>query len=152
MTTRQLCTFWVDGLLFGLEVTDVQEVMRAQEMTPVPLAPTVIRGLIHLRGQIVTALDMRARLALPPRVDGEPAMNVLVRNSGSVVSLLVDDIGDVVEVSEAAFERPPETLPALFRELIGGVYKLERRLLLLVDAARLIDMPSASATSQEAAV
>lgn len=151
MSSRQLCTFWVDGLLFGVQVTDVQEVMRAQEMTRVPLSPSVVRGLIHLRGQIVTALDMRARLGLPPKEDG-PSMNVLVRDGGSVVSLLVDDIGDVLEVPESAFERTPETLTPVFRELVSGVYKLDHRLMLLVDVERITAMPGAASAGGEAAL
>lgn len=149
MSSRQLCTFWVDGLLFGVQVTDVQEVMRAQEMTRVPLAPSVVRGLIHLRGQIVTALDMRARLGLPPKEDG-PSMNVLVRDGGSVVSLLVDDIGDVLEVPESAFERTPETLTPVFRELVSGVYKLDQRLMLLVDVERITATQPLGGGSSEA--
>lgn len=134
--TRQLCTFVLGDLLFGVDVTHVQEVIRYQEMTAVPLASSIVRGLINLRGQIVTAIDMRARLALPPRSGGEMPMNVVARTSDGVVSLLVDEIGDVLEVEERSFERPPETMPAVLRELVPGVFKLEGRLLLLLDVER----------------
>lgn len=131
----QLCTFVLGEYLFGVDVKNVQEVFRYQQMTPVPLASSIVRGLINLRGQIVTAIDMRERLGLPPR-DGAPPMNVVVCTPDGVVSLLVDEIGDVVEVDERTFERAPETMAGGFRELVPGVYKLEERLLLLLDVER----------------
>jgi purine-binding chemotaxis protein CheW len=136
--TKQLCTFLLDGHLFGVDVVRVQEVIRYQEMTRVPLASPVIQGLINLRGQIVTALDMRERFERPPRGDGELPMNVVIRTEDGVVSLLVDEIGDVVEVREEAFERPPETISNLAKDLITGVYKLDKKLLLLLDTNRVI--------------
>ncbi|HUO61667.1 MAG TPA: chemotaxis protein CheW [Candidatus Acidoferrales bacterium] len=128
----QLCTFYVDGLLLGVEVENVQEVIRYQEMTRVPLAPPVIGGLINLRGQIVTAVDLRQRLGLNARLEGTLPMNVVVRTDDGAMSLLVDEIGDVVEVEEASFEAAPETLVDA-RELIRGVYKVRHKLLLLLD-------------------
>lgn len=136
--TRQLCTFVLDHLLFGVDVVRVQEVIRYQQMTRVPLASPVIRGLINLRGQIVTALDMRARFELLPRPTDDLPMNVVIRSDNGPVSLLVDEIGDVVEVHQEAFESPPETISSLGRELITGVYKLDRKLLLLLDTDRVI--------------
>ncbi len=130
---RQLCTFLLDGLLFGVDVTRVQEVIRHQEMTPVPLAPTVVAGLINLRGQIVTALDMRQKLNMPPRPADQLPMNVVVRQDEGVVSLLVDEIGDVVDVDDASVEPPPETLPVDAKAMISSVYKLEEQLLLLLN-------------------
>lgn len=133
---RQYCTFTLDGLLFGVEVSSVQEVIRFQEMTEVPLAHRVVRGLINLRGQIVTALDLRRRLDLAERPNGEHPMNIVVRTEDGAVSFLVDEIGDVVEVDGSEFERPPETLRGNARTLIPGAYKLQDRLLLVLDTAR----------------
>lgn len=134
MSKTSLCTFYVDDLLFGLKVSDVQEVLRAQQMTDVPLAPTVVRGLMNLRGQIVTALDMRKQLELPPAAEGsKPPMNVLVRTEGSLLSLLVDQIGDVIDVHAEQFEMPPESVPKQVLRLINGVYKLDHQLLLLLN-------------------
>jgi purine-binding chemotaxis protein CheW len=130
---KQLCTFFVDGLMLGVEVTRVQEVIRNQPMTPVPLAPPTVQGLINLRGQIVTAIELRQKLGLAPRPAGELPINVVARHDQGVVSLLVDEIGDVVEVDEESFESPPETLSAASKALIRGVYKLEQRLLLLLN-------------------
>lgn len=131
--TRQFCTFYLNGLYFGVEVLQVQEVLRYQQMTRVPLAPPTIQGLINLRGQIITAVDLRHRLELPPRPEAQLPMNVVVRAAGGAISLLVDEIGDVVEINDDVFERPPETLRGVARELVSGVYKLKERLLLVLD-------------------
>src|SRR3954469_3839733 len=138
--TRQLCTFLLDGFLFGVEVVNVQEVIRYQDMTKIPLASPMVRGLINLRGQIVTAIDMRARLGLPAVADTQQPMNVVLRTTDGVVSLLVDEIGDVLELDGREFERPPETMSGVFRDVVLGVYKLEGRLLLLLDVERIIAM------------
>lgn len=132
-TLRQYCTFYLDGHFFGVEVMQVQEVIRFQQMTPVPLAPRVVEGLINLRGQIVTAIDLRRRLELPARPAGEQPMNIVVRTGEGAVSLLVDEIGDVVEVTDDSYERPPETLRGVARQLIPGAHKLSDRLLLVLD-------------------
>jgi purine-binding chemotaxis protein CheW len=138
---RQLCTFQVGDLGFGVEVKHVQEVIRLLPLTRVPLAPGLVRGLLNLRGQIVTALDVRARLDLPPLSPALEPMTVVVRAGEGVVGLLVDQVGDVLEVDQTSFERVPETLPARLRELVRGVFKLETRLLLLLDVERIIVLP-----------
>jgi purine-binding chemotaxis protein CheW len=132
----QLCTFRLGDLLLGIDVQQVQEVIRFQKMTRVPLAPRVVEGLINLRGQIVTAIDLRYRLGLPARDPESLPINVVIRTSDGAVSLLVDDIGDVVEVDDAHFEPTPPTLNSCLREAVHGVYKLEERLLLLLDVER----------------
>jgi purine-binding chemotaxis protein CheW len=137
---NQFTTFYLDGLLFGVEVSKVQEVIRYQEMTRVPLASPVIRGLINLRGQIVTALDLRRRINLNERASDKLPMNVVVRSGTEVVSLLVDEIGDVLEVGEDDFERPPDTLQGEARELIRGTYKLKDRLLLVLDTEKAVQL------------
>jgi purine-binding chemotaxis protein CheW len=134
--TSQFCTFYLDQLLFGVDLQGVQEVIRSLQMTKVPLAPGVVRGLINLRGQIVTAVDLRQRLALDPLSADTLPMNVVVRSEDGPVSLLVDDIGDVVEVEESTFERSPETLNGAVRAMILGVHKLDGRLLHVLDTEK----------------
>jgi len=136
--SRQFTTFHVEDLFFGIDVLKVQEVMRHQGMTRVPLAPPVIKGLINLRGQIVTAIDMRCRLGLPPRDLGSQLMNIVVRYGDEAISLLVDDIGDVLQVGADKFERRPDNLDPRIRDLIPGVYKLSSRLLLVLDIAQTV--------------
>ena len=119
--TKQFCTFYLGDLFFGVEVENVQEVFRYQDMTRVPLAHSVVRGLINLRGQIITAVDLRCRLGMEEWDEGKLPMNVVVRTEGSVVSLLVDEIADVLEVTEEDFERPPDTIDEITRDLVLGV-------------------------------
>jgi purine-binding chemotaxis protein CheW len=137
---RQYSTFYVGGLSLGIEVVKVQEVLRYQEMTRVPLAPPVVEGLINLRGQIVTAIDMRRRLGLSPRGPQETPMSMVVRSEDGAVSLLVDEIGDVVEVSQSCYEPPPVNMHSSQRELIDGVYKLDGGLLLVLNAERVLHL------------
>jgi purine-binding chemotaxis protein CheW len=144
-SSRQFSTFFLDGLYFGVEVLKVQELIRYQEMTRVPLASRVVRGLINLRGQIVTAIDLRCRLDMPEREAGRVPMNVVVRTDDGAVSLLVDEIGDVVEVHEEQFERAPETIKGRATDLVTGVYKMPERLLLVLDVERTIDVDRAMA-------
>lgn len=134
--TKQFCTFYVDDLFLGIDVQQIQEVIRYQTMTRVPLAPAAISGLINLRGQIVTAIDLRCRLGAPLRQADQPPMNVVVRDGENAVSLLVDRIGDVLEVDDELFETPPSTVRADVRGLIVGAYKLPERLLLVLDQQR----------------
>jgi purine-binding chemotaxis protein CheW len=136
----QLATFTLAEHLFGVEVSRVQEVLRYQPSTKVHLAPEAIGGLMNLRGQVVTSVDLRRRLSLPARSEDAEPMNVVVRVDGEVVSLLVDAIGDVVSVSNDVFETPPSTLSSRERELITGAYKLQERLLLALDIDRAVDV------------
>jgi purine-binding chemotaxis protein CheW len=108
--THQFCTFYLDKLMFGVDLEKVQEVIRYLEITQIPLAPRVVSGLMNLRGQIVTGVDLRRRLDLADRPGDKSPMNVVIRSADGAVSLLVDEIGDVVEVTDESFERPPETL------------------------------------------
>jgi purine-binding chemotaxis protein CheW len=137
---KQFSTFVVDGLLFGVEVEKVQEVIRYQEMTRVPLAPAMVKGLINLRGQIVTAIDLRRRLALRERAATDLPMNVVVRHEDGAVSLLVDEIGDVVEVDDQTFEPPPDTVDRQAREFILGVHKLSGRLMHVLDSKKVVEV------------
>jgi purine-binding chemotaxis protein CheW len=136
MESQQFCTFLLSGYLFGVPVPRVQEVIRFQPMTPVPLAPPAVRGMINLRGQIVLAIDLRLRLSLPERPEGELPMNVVVRTPDGAVSLLVDQIGDVIDVQPSTFEPPPETLRGPLRQVILGVHKLSNSLLHVLDAEK----------------
>jgi len=104
----------------------------------VPLVPSVIRGLINLRGQIVMAVDLRRRLGMADRPDSDLPMNVVVRTDDGAVSFLVDEIGDVLEADEENLERPPATLQGTARELVGSVYKLQDRLMLVLDTERAV--------------
>jgi purine-binding chemotaxis protein CheW len=134
-----LCTFRLGDLQIGIDVMLVQEVIRCQEATRVPLVSDVIHGLINLRGEIVTTIDLRRRFGLAHRdTDGE-TMNVVIRTADGPVALIVDEIGDVIDADETLFELPPPTLTGLHREYITGVFKLDGTLLLLIDLERVLD-------------
>jgi purine-binding chemotaxis protein CheW len=137
---RQFCTFFLDGLRFGVDVQKVQEVVPYQEMTRVPLAPPTVRGLLNLRGQIVTGIDLRRRLDLADRPAASLPMNLVLRGEDNPVSFLVDKIGEVIEVQADTCERPPETLQGRVRELIQGVYPLPDELLLVLDTTKTLDL------------
>lgn len=134
---QQYATFYLAGNYFGVSVEAVQEILRMQQMTPVPLAPSVVSGLINLRGQIVTAIDLRRRLQIRDREPGEVPVNVVVRSVDGIMSLLVDEIGDVVEVSDETFEPPPETLSTQARSMVRGVHKLSQRLMHVLDTDKI---------------
>ena len=135
---QKYCTFYLENYYFGIEVEQVQEIIRFQEITPVALAPAVVKGLINLRGQIVTAVDMRCLLELPERgEDGDP-MNIVVRTPLGAFSLLVDRIGDVLELADNSFESPPDNISGMARELIQRAYKLEGILLLTMAIDKLV--------------
>ena len=130
--SHQYCTFHLADHLFGVPVETVQEVLRRQETTPVPLAAPEISGLLNLRGQIVTAVDLRRRLDLPLG-DGVAGIDVVVRTSEGAVSLIVDKIGDVLEPADDDFEPAPDTVPETVRQLVTAVCKLDGRLMLVLD-------------------
>lgn len=141
------CTFFLNKIYFGIDVQHVQEVIRYQEMTRVPLAPPDICGLINLRGQIVTVIDLRCRLEMSessflslPDSDEQIAFNVVVRTDSEVVSLLVDDVGDILEVTQDNFEPPPATLKGRVRQLLQGAYKLKDGFLLILDIEKLLEV------------
>lgn len=133
----QYCTFRLGHLAIGVDVCRVQEVLRHDRMTKVPLARADVRGLINLRGQIVTAIDMRAQLGLS--VEGEPSTNVVIRTGEDAYSLLVDEVGDVVSPSLDDHEPVPVAVPDRVREVVSGCFKLDGRLLLVLDTDRVAE-------------
>jgi purine-binding chemotaxis protein CheW len=140
---RQFCTFVIDDLLLGVRIEEVQELIRHQPTTIVPLSSKEVGGLINLRGQIVLAIDLRRRLGLEPRHQDQPPMNVILRTADGLVSLLVDEIGDVVEVSDEDFGEPPETMGDPGKELIQRVVMLEKNLLSVHNTEKAVDIRSA---------
>ncbi len=139
MTTSLYCTFFLGRQCYGIPVSDVQEVLSGQPLTQVPLAPAAVAGLMNLRGQIVTAVDLRRVMHVQEARPDHEAMNVVVKHADAEVSLQVDSIGDVLSVDEAALERPPETLQGVTRNFINSIYPMEERLLLILDVSRMLE-------------
>jgi purine-binding chemotaxis protein CheW len=137
-------TIVIAGQLFGIPVLQVRDVLGPQRITRVPLAPPEIAGSLNLRGRIVTAIDIRIRLGLPDAEDATGRMSVVVDHGGELYSLMVDSVGEVLSLSEASFERNPATLDARWREVAAGIYRLDGKLLIVLDVGRLLDMSTRS--------
>ena len=136
--SSRLVTFTLAGTHFGIDMLRVQEALRGQARTTIPLAEPGIAGFINLRGQVVLTIDLRTRLGIEaPPAELEPMM-VVVEVDGEPISLLVDDVGDVIDVADRRLEAPPDTLPASLREAVLGVYQLQDALLLWLDIERAI--------------
>ncbi len=147
--TVQVCTFRVADLFFGVPANTVQEMIRTTSRTRVPLVSPVVHGLVNLRGEIVTTIDMRRRLSLAPAPERTVDTNVVVRVDDMVVSLVVDEVGDVVTVDGAEFEAVPSTLVGTCREVVDGLYKLDGQLLLTLDLDRLLDVTAIVGAADE---
>ena len=148
---NRYCTFRLADLYIGIEVMRVQEVLRWQGTTAIPLTTPIVGGLMNLRGEIVTTVDLRCRLGLEPLEEGGESMNVVIRNADGVFSLLVDEIDDVIEVDDEHFEPAPATIGSPLRDLILGVYKLDEQLLLVLDADRVGLVPAHEVLLEEIA-
>lgn len=131
--TFRLCDQWL-----GIPVMAVQEVLMPHRITHVPLAAGAVPGLLNLRGQIVTAMDLRAVLHLPPRQPDDEYMNVVVRHDGELFAFMVDDVGDVVPVEPAAIGPAPPTLDGRWRSATAGIVRRERDLLVVMSVPELI--------------
>ena len=125
-----LVSMRVGPQLFGVPVLEVRDVINQTSIDLVPLAPAEVAGLLNLRGRIVTAVDMRRRLGLPPRGAEMAFMCVIVEHGGELYALLVDDVGDVLWLSADVYEPVPVTLPPAWGALCSGLYRLQDDLLL----------------------
>ena len=134
--SRQLATFTLAGAHYGIDMLRVQEALRGHARTTVPLSSPSVAGLINLRGQVVLTIDLRIQLGIEPLGAHLEPMMVVVQVDGEPISLLVDDIGDVIDVEGRRLDAPPATLPTAARELILGVYQLADSLLLELDVDR----------------
>jgi purine-binding chemotaxis protein CheW len=123
-------TFWLAGELFGVRVEDVQEVLMNQPLTAVPLAADHIVGLLNLRGQILQAIDLRRRLHFPPREPDQQSSLMVVKQADNFVSLLVDGIGDVLELPPEKWRPPPDTLAQVHRSFVLGICPIEKHVVL----------------------
>ena len=135
---NQYVSFRVDGQLLGVPVNLVQEVLNPQTIARTPRARPEIAGLLNLRGQIVTALNLRRRLGLAALDPSQQAMNVVVRHAGESFSLLVDEVGDVINVSGETLEPVPHTLDHHWKSVTRGVFRLEQRLFIILDVASVL--------------
>lgn len=141
----EFVTFRLAEQWLGIPVLIVQEVLVAQRIANVPLAPVAVSGFLNLRGQIVTAVNLRTRLALEPRADAADVMNVVIRHEGELFSFLVDEVGDVLSVAADELEAPPSTLDPRWRQMCSGIIRRDRGLLVVVDADELLRLDTVAA-------
>lgn len=137
--TQDYVTMFIDGQMFGIQVLTVQDVLGPQKITRIPLAPREVAGSLNLRGRIVTAVDVRLRLGLRNAAEDNKGMSVVVDQNGELYSLMVDQVGEVLTLPSAKFERNPPTLDPMWREFSAGIYRLEDKLLVVLDVAKLLD-------------
>lgn len=136
---EEFVTFTITGQLFGVPVLQVQDVLSTYQLTRIPLAPPEITGSLNLRGRVVTAIDIRIRLGLPPRPADAECMSIVAESEGELYSLMVDSVGEVLALSKSEYERNPPTLDAKFRAFSDGIYRLDDKLLVVLDVNRLLD-------------
>jgi purine-binding chemotaxis protein CheW len=141
--TEQYVSFRVDGQLFGVNVLGVQDILRTEEIAFVPMAPPKVRGSINLRGRIVTVIDVRVRLGLPPREGGKNTMGVTVEQATDIYTLSVDEIGEVLSLPVAERENVPATLDEKWRDFAKHIYQLEGELLIVLDIDKLLRLTDA---------
>jgi len=137
--TEEFVTFTIAGQLFGIPVLQIQDVLSSYQITPIPLAPPEIKGSLNLRGRVVTAVDVRLRLGLSARPKEAESMSIVAENEGELYSLMVDSVGEVLALSQSAYERNLPTLDAKFRAFSDGIYRLDKQLLVVLDVNRLLD-------------
>jgi len=137
-TAGEFVTFTIAGQLFGVPVLAVQDVLRPQAITHIPMAPPEILGSLNLRGRIVTVVDTRHRLGLPKAETNEPPMSIVVPHRDDLFSLAVDRVGEVLNPDPQSFEPNPPTLDPAWREVANGIYRLKDELLVVIDVARLL--------------
>lgn len=142
---QEFVTVVIGDQLFGIPVLTVQDVLGQHQIAHIPIAPPEVAGSLNLRGRIVTAIDPRVRLGLPKRGTDGSRMGIVVEHNGELYSLLIDSVGEVLNLPNDCYERNPATLDDRWREISAGVYRLEERLMVVLDVARLLDFGVAEA-------
>lgn len=139
-STIEYVTVTIDGQLFGLPILEVEDVFQPQNITSVPLAKREVAGVLNLRGRIVTAIDMRERLDLEPRVPGEISMAVGIEYKGESYGLVIDKVGEVLRLKEDGIEPNPSNLNSNWASVSAGVYQLEGELMVVLDVFRVLNI------------
>jgi purine-binding chemotaxis protein CheW len=137
--TRDFLTIWISEQIFGIPILQVQDVLGEQAVTKIPLSPPSVAGSLNLRGRIVTAINVRACLGLPPNQNAtRKDMSVVVENGGELYSLMIDKVGDVLSLASNNFEKTPSTLDPKWQDISAGIYRLKDKLLVVLDVPKLL--------------
>lgn len=137
--SKEFITMYINGQVFGIPVVLVQDVLKPQKIARIPMAPPAVAGSLNLRGRIVTALDLRVCLGLPPRLPTEHPMSIVVENKGEAYNFLIDKVGEVLFLSNENLEPNPSTMEPNIKEFSMGVYRLEENLLIILDAVKILE-------------
>ncbi len=138
--SKDFLTIMIAEQRFGIPVLQIEDVLGEQSVTNIPLAPPEVAGSLNLRGRVVTAIDVRRRLGMDPCKDGEATgMSVVVEHDNELYSLIIDRVGDVLTLKEDMFENNPPTLDSVWREISGGIFRLEEELLVVLDVPKLLN-------------
>lgn len=137
--TSDFSTFEVAGQLLGIAILDVQDVLNPMKIAKIPLAGPEVAGLLNLRGRIVTAIDMRQRLGLPAFENRDNCMSIVIEKNGELYSLIVDKVGDVLSLPDSQFEQTPANLKQVWSAVSSGVYRLEKRIMVVIDVNNLLE-------------
>ncbi len=144
---HQFVTFTVGGQLCGIPVLQVRDVLAPRDITPIPLAPSEVAGSLNLRGRIVTSIDLRVRFGLPKSDGDRDRMNIVVEHHGDLYSLIIDSVGEVLELTSETLERTPATLDASWSRFSNGIHRLETGLLLILDIECVLDIGGTAAAA-----
>ncbi len=139
LRSKDYLTVKISDQKFGIPVLQVQDVLREQVVTRIPLAPPEVAGSLNLRGRIVTAIDVRKRLAMSDHDRPKSSMSVVVEHNDELFSLIIDSVGDVLNFTKEVFEKNPSTLDPAWRDVSTGIYQLENELLVIMDVSKLLD-------------
>jgi len=137
---NEYVTALIGGQLFGLPILRVQDVFAPERLTAVPLSPSEVAGVLNLRGRIVTLIDMRCRLGLGSREDGQQSMAIGVESRGESYGLLIDSVGEVLKLDNQSWEPNPSNLDARLASVSTGIYRLDSQLLMVLDVDRVLDI------------
>ncbi len=141
----------IAGQRFGIPVLQVQDVLREQTVTKIPLSPPEVSGSLNLRGRIVTAINVRCRLNLPDIEDDAETMSVVIEHESELFSLIIDSVGDVLGIDSDLIEKSPSTLDSTWRDISTGIYQLENELLVIMDVSKLLNNIGANSSNEVAA-
>ena len=151
MSSKEFITLWIGGQLFGASVDRIHDVFAPSSITPVPLGPKEIAGLLNLRGRIVTAVDARARLGLEPRDPEASIMAIGIEKGSESFGLIIDEVGEVMTLDAADREDVPSNLDPVWTQIASGVYRLEDRLLVVLDIDKILSFETDTDAGAKAA-
>ena len=137
--SKEFLIIHIGSQKFGVPVLQIQDVLGPQSITPIPLAPRGVAGALNLRGRIVTTIDVRESLNLKDISETSRNMSVVVEHDQELYSLVIDNVGDVLDLDDSLYENNPPTLEPGLKDVSSGIYRLENELLIILDVSKLLE-------------